>query len=99
MMNIQAILNIDLLGEPTPRQKKNFYQELSCRSWKEVPHAENKRLVAFDNIYSDEEAIERIKRNLSEVAAMTEIFKYSAIVHFPESNLVVFFCGQNEGNA
>lgn len=95
-MEIKAVLKIDLLEDPAPKQCRDFYQELSARNWQKVENEEDKLLVIYENLLSYEEALEKIKSELSESAKVSGITKYGTLVHFLENNMVVFFCGKTE---
>lgn len=95
-MEIKAVLKIDLLGDPAPRQCRDFYQELAARNWLKVENEESKVLVIYENIISYEEALEKIKRELFESAKLSGITRYGTLVHFLGNNMVVFFCGKTE---
>ncbi|MGE5432861.1 MAG: hypothetical protein ACM3QX_17395 [Syntrophomonadaceae bacterium] len=94
-MEIKAVLKIDLLGDPTAKQSRDFYQELSARNWQRMASEEEKLLVVYRNLISYEEALETIKKELSEAAVVSGITRYGTLVHFMESNMVVFFCGKS----
>lgn len=94
-MEIKAILKIDLLGDPTPKQSKGFYQELSLRNWQKMDLEEEKFLIIYNDLLSYEEALETIKKELLQAALSSGISRYAALLHFEESNMVVFFCGKN----
>ncbi|MCU7495248.1 MAG: hypothetical protein HF314_09605 [Ignavibacteria bacterium] len=94
-MAVKAVLKIDLLGDPSPNQCRSFYQELSTKNWQKM-NGEEKLLVIYNNLVSYEEALETIKKELSDAAETSSITRYGALVHFVESNVVVFFCGKSE---
>lgn len=95
-MEIKAVLKIDLLGDPTTKQCWDFYQELSARNWQKVEKEEEKLLVIYNNLISYEEALEKIKKEISGAASASGISRYGALVHFIENNMVVFFCGRTD---
>ena len=96
-MEIKAVLKIDLLGDPSPRQCRDFYEELSVKNWQKMDKEEEKLQVVYNNLHSYEEALDKIKKEISEAARASGISRYGALVHFIESNMVVFFCGKNNG--
>lgn len=95
-MEIKAVLKIDLLGDPTTKQCRDFYQELTERNWQKMTKEEEKLLVIYNNLLSYEEALEAIKKELAEAARLSGITRYGTLVHFLESNTVVFFCGKTD---
>lgn len=94
-MEIKAVLKIDLLGDPTIKQCKDFFQELSERNWQKMTNEEAK-LIAVYNLLSYEEALEAIKKEISAAARLAGIMRYGTLVHFLENNTVVFFCGKTD---
>ncbi|HEX2867238.1 MAG TPA: hypothetical protein VHO03_09365 [Ignavibacteriales bacterium] len=92
-MEIKAVLRVDLPGDPDPRQSRIFFHELLEKNWQKTE--EEKLLVVYGNILSYEDALETIKKELSEAASVSGILRYGALVHFIDSNMVVFFSGKN----
>lgn len=92
-MEIKAVIRIDLPGDPEPHQSRCFFHELFEKSWQKME--EEKLLVVYSNILSYEDALEAIKKELSEAALASGILRYGALVHFIDSNMVVFFSGKN----
>lgn len=92
-MEIKAVIRIDLPGDPEPRQSKSFFQKLLEKNWQKAE--EEKLLVLYNNIPSYEEALETIKKELTEASKVSGISRYGVLVHFIDSNMVVFFSGKN----
>lgn len=95
-MEIKAVLRIDLPGDPEPHQSRRFFHELLEKNWQKVE--EEKLLVIYNNLLSYEEALEAIKKELTEASLVSGISRYGALVHFIDSNMVVFFSGKNGEN-
>ncbi|MCU7492693.1 MAG: hypothetical protein ACM3UR_10410 [Bacteroidota bacterium] len=93
-MEIKAVLKIDLPGDPTIKQCRDFYQELSERNWQKMTNEEARFIVVYNNLLSYEEALDAIKKEISQASRISGIARYGTLVHFIENNTVVFFCGK-----
>ncbi|MDP4194306.1 MAG: hypothetical protein Q8940_04625 [Bacteroidota bacterium] len=94
-MNHKVLLTIDISDEATQRQRKQFYEELIRKNYKEVNNPQSKWQTCFDYSLTEKTVIDTLKKEVETVTMQIGIKRYSVVAHFEESNLVIFFSGQN----
>lgn len=95
-MSHKVLLTIDISDEATPKQRKQFYEELLSRNYKEVNTPQTKWQANFEDSLTEKSVINALKKEVESVTLKVGIRRYSVVAHFERSNLVIFFSGQNK---
>lgn len=98
-MSHTVLLTIEIHDEATPKQKKEFCEELLSRDFEEVKASKTKWHVKFEDSYTERSVINKLKEDLEEITKRIGIQRYNVVVHFEKSSLVIFFSGKNKPGA
>ncbi|MGE5679332.1 MAG: hypothetical protein ACM34K_00490 [Bacillota bacterium] len=98
-MSHKVLLTIEIGDEATPKQRKQFYEELLNRNYKEIDKLQTKWQANYSDEFTEKSVISMLKREVEESVQKTGIRHYSVVAHFELSNLVIFFSGQSKSES